>query len=262
MQICKRGWIPIQMQAHSVKRDQMTLASECVKVLNGAIWKFDVFEAPLLPKLQPHQGASYSGYLGIALCPGRASQDEPSKTLRGKRDCSLRSGDIHQPLHTANGFFNDTNRGYLPNGDRGGNRLGVPMLQRAHFICERKAVCYSNLQWWSEFLQSRLGKRPVRWICTSESSAIKTTVVTKCSTTAKSEFMLPEDDCSGRYHVAMWIVGVWDHLQDPSAESLRCQQPAFLLGFSSLWVPFELVTGICSTLKALGHWDGRWEKPI
>lgn len=37
---------------------------------------------------------------------------------------TIARGDIHQPLHTANGYFNDASHGYLPYGDRGGNRLG------------------------------------------------------------------------------------------------------------------------------------------
>lgn len=58
-------------------------------------------------------------------------------------------GDIHQPLHTANGFFNDTNRGYLPNGDRGGNR--IPVLSpcganNLHFYWD-SAACEYLLNW-------------------------------------------------------------------------------------------------------------------
>ena len=78
---------PILMQAHSVKRDQMTLASEYVKVLNGAIWKFELFEAPLLPKLQ--QLAEVLHIVGISALhhsPVEPSQDEPLETLREKRD--------------------------------------------------------------------------------------------------------------------------------------------------------------------------------
>eukprot|EP00438_Fugacium_kawagutii_P013080 Skav213381 [mRNA] locus=scaffold797:235353:240535:- [translate_table: standard] len=37
----------------------------------------------------------------------------------------VNSGDIHQPLHTTNGYFNDSSRGYLPDGDLGGNRIPV-----------------------------------------------------------------------------------------------------------------------------------------
>merc|ERR1719203_1069907 len=34
-------------------------------------------------------------------------------------------GDAHQPLHVAEGFFNDTQYGNLKNGDRGGNEIKV-----------------------------------------------------------------------------------------------------------------------------------------
>lgn len=34
-------------------------------------------------------------------------------------------GDLHQPLHSAQGYFNDTRFGYLPEGDRGGNLIPI-----------------------------------------------------------------------------------------------------------------------------------------
>ena len=33
-------------------------------------------------------------------------------------------GDIHQPLHSADGYFDDARLGHLPQGDRGGNLTG------------------------------------------------------------------------------------------------------------------------------------------
>ena len=35
-------------------------------------------------------------------------------------------GDVHQPLHTTNGYFNNVQLGHLPTGDVGGNRQVQP----------------------------------------------------------------------------------------------------------------------------------------
>lgn len=59
-------------------------------------------------------------------------------------------GDIHQPLHTANGYFNDASHGYLPYGDRGGNRIPVVSscgANNLHFYWDSAACEY--LQNWS-----------------------------------------------------------------------------------------------------------------
>ncbi|CAE7351604.1 unnamed protein product, partial [Symbiodinium pilosum] len=65
-------------------------------------------------------------------------------------------GDIHQPLHTANGYFDNAQLGHLPAGDVGGNKIplqtpcGAPNL---HLYWDSAACSY--LVNWSPHMEAR-----------------------------------------------------------------------------------------------------------
>jgi len=57
-------------------------------------------------------------------------------------------GDLHQPLHAANGYFNDTALGWHPDGDRGGNSIsikappGLANVSNLHLLWDAGAGLY------------------------------------------------------------------------------------------------------------------------
>lgn len=62
-------------------------------------------------------------------------------------------GDVHQPLHTTEGFFNDTTYGELPHGDHGGNliRIANPEVvggaSNLHAVWDSTGGLYGQVNW-------------------------------------------------------------------------------------------------------------------
>lgn len=149
-------------------------------------------------------------------------------------------GDIHQPLHTANGYFNDASHGYLPYGDRGGNRLGrwnFPQVWSQVWSLVGR-YCNFIMNWHPNFGGINLDFSNFQnafwpsWRKYNEPSIA----------TNPTDVYLP-------IYLEHWILP----LQDPCGKFMWCQQPAFLLGFCCLWVPPELVSRFSCTCEALSQ---------
>jgi hypothetical protein len=78
-------------------------------------------------------------------------------------------GDIHQPLHTISGYFNDSTYGHLPDGDHGGNLIkvnvtGQPSLTNLHATWDAVGGLYTHNWPYSPSLKAQLRANATRLI--------------------------------------------------------------------------------------------------